>query len=262
MDALPPLTDEQREVLAPQAVRAAYSHIASASAADSGESGRTGRVHRWASLGHDRSAASLPPPYHTGSPFLVVSPGSATAHPVTWPGFLVLYRRRTSTRPGPAGRRTHPRGQDLPGRHASTAGPGRQPHRLSVGTVPGRADHRPGPERPRYDLGHHARTGGGRHDAPAHHAVPGGGGPTGPPGGGHRRRHGHRRGPARAAQVLRGWRAPRGRAGRGRGRSPGAPRASAWPRPGCWPPAAPASPCWTESRPTPNTPTFTRSSPT
>ena len=78
-------------------MRAAYSHIASASSGVSGESGRAGRVHRWASLGQVRSAASLPPPYQTGSPFLAVSPGSATAYPVTWPGFLVLYRSRTST---------------------------------------------------------------------------------------------------------------------------------------------------------------------
>ena len=39
-------------------------------------------------------------------------------------------------------------GQDLLRRHATAAGPGRQPDRLSVGAVPGRADHRPGPERP------------------------------------------------------------------------------------------------------------------
>ena len=82
--------------VASAAVRAAYSHRASASPGVSGESGRAGRVHRWASLGQDRSAASLPPPYQTGSPFLVVSPGSATAYPVTWPGFRVLYRSRTS----------------------------------------------------------------------------------------------------------------------------------------------------------------------
>jgi putative ABC transport system permease protein len=72
------------------AARAAYSHMASASAALRGESGWAGRVHRCWSLGQDRSAASLPPPYQTGSPALVVSPGRATAYPVTWPGFLVL----------------------------------------------------------------------------------------------------------------------------------------------------------------------------
>ena len=62
--------------VASAAVRAAYSHRASASPGVSGESGRAGRVHRWASLGQDRSAASLPPPYQTGSPFLAVSPGT------------------------------------------------------------------------------------------------------------------------------------------------------------------------------------------
>ena len=59
--------------------------------------GRAGPVHRWHSLGQVRSAASLPPPYHTGPPSLPVSPGRVTAYPVTWPGFLALYRRRTST---------------------------------------------------------------------------------------------------------------------------------------------------------------------
>ena len=61
------------------------------------ESGRAGPVHRWVSLGQDRSAASLPPPYHTASPSLVVSPGSATAYPVTCPGFFTLYRTLTCT---------------------------------------------------------------------------------------------------------------------------------------------------------------------
>ena len=51
------------------------------------------------------------------------------------------------------------RGQDLLGRHAAAAGPGRQPDRLPVGAVPGRADHRPGPERPRHDLGDRAGAG-------------------------------------------------------------------------------------------------------
>ena len=54
-------------------------------------------VHRCRSLGQVRSAASFPPPYQTGPPSLVVSPGSATAYPVTWPGFLTLNRWRTST---------------------------------------------------------------------------------------------------------------------------------------------------------------------
>jgi hypothetical protein len=44
-----------------------------------------------------RAAASLPPPYHTVSPFLAVSEGSTTAYPVTWPRVFTLYRRRTST---------------------------------------------------------------------------------------------------------------------------------------------------------------------
>ena len=39
----------------------------------------------------------MPPPYHTGPPSLLVSPGSATAYPVTWPGFFVLNRLRVST---------------------------------------------------------------------------------------------------------------------------------------------------------------------
>ena len=45
---------------------------------------------RRASLGHVRSAASLPPEYQTGLPSLFTSPFSATAYPVTWPGFFVL----------------------------------------------------------------------------------------------------------------------------------------------------------------------------
>jgi hypothetical protein len=57
--------------------------------------GRAG--HRCWSLGQLRSAASLPPPYQTGSPSLVVSSGRARAYPVTWPGFVTLYRLRTST---------------------------------------------------------------------------------------------------------------------------------------------------------------------
>src|ERR1017187_9655718 len=71
--------------------------MASASAAVSGVSGRAGRVHRCWSFGQLRSAASLPPPYQTGWPSLVVSSGSATAYPVTWPGSVTLYRSRTST---------------------------------------------------------------------------------------------------------------------------------------------------------------------
>ncbi len=56
-----------------------------------------GGAHRWRSLGQLKSAASFPPPYQTGPPFLVVSPGRATAYPVTWPGFRVLNLLRTST---------------------------------------------------------------------------------------------------------------------------------------------------------------------
>ena len=41
--------------------------------------------------------ASFPPPYHTGPPSLAVSPGNATAYPVTWPGLATLNRFRTST---------------------------------------------------------------------------------------------------------------------------------------------------------------------
>ena len=44
-----------------------------------------------------RSGASLPPLYHTGPPSLAVSPGRATAYPVTWPGFFALNRWRAST---------------------------------------------------------------------------------------------------------------------------------------------------------------------
>ena len=123
-------------------------------------------------------------------------------------------RRRDAraVRPHRGGR---PGGQDLLGRHATAAGPGRQPDRLSVGAVPGRADHRPGPERPRHDLGDRAGARGLGDDAPAHHAVPGRGRSAGPPGSGDRRRHGDRRGHARPAQVLRGRRAPRGGTGRG-----------------------------------------------
>jgi hypothetical protein len=51
--------------------------------------------HRWVSLGQVRSAASLPPEYQTGLPSLVVSPGKATAYPVTCPGIRVLCRWRT-----------------------------------------------------------------------------------------------------------------------------------------------------------------------
>src|ERR1035441_861649 len=56
-----------------------------------------GWVQRWRSLGQVRSAASFPPPYHTGSPSLPVSPGRATAYPVTWAGFLTLNRLRART---------------------------------------------------------------------------------------------------------------------------------------------------------------------
>jgi hypothetical protein len=83
--------------VASAAVRAAYSHKASASPGVSGGSGRAGRVHRCWSFGQLKSAASLPPPYQTGSPFLAVSLGSATAYPVTWPGLVTLWRSRAST---------------------------------------------------------------------------------------------------------------------------------------------------------------------
>ena len=135
--------------------------------------------------------------------------------------------RRRDARAVQPDRGRQPRGQDLLGRHAAAAGPGRQPDRLPVGAVPGRADHRPGPERPRHDLGDRPGARGRGDDAPAHHAVPGRGRSAGPPGGGDRRRHGHRRGHARRAQVLRRGRAPRGRPGRGRGRRGGDRRGQA-----------------------------------
>src|ERR1700745_3276868 len=76
---------------------------------------------------------------------------------------------------------THPGGQ--------RRGPDRaaQPDRLSVGAVPGRADHRPGPERPRHDLGNRAGARGLGGDAAAHHAVPGRGRTAGPAASGDRR---------------------------------------------------------------------------
>jgi hypothetical protein len=43
-------------------------------------------------------------------------------------------------------------GPDLLGRHAAALGPSRRPDRRPVGAVPRRADHRPGPQRPRDDL--------------------------------------------------------------------------------------------------------------
>ena len=82
---------------ASSAARAACSQIASAPGSEPVTGRGTGPVQRWRSLGQVRSAASLPPPYHTGPPSLAVSPGSATAYPVTWPGLRALNRLRTST---------------------------------------------------------------------------------------------------------------------------------------------------------------------
>ena len=83
---------------ASSAARAACSQIAFRSAAVNGSPGAApGAAHRWQSLGQVRSGASLPPLYHTGPPSLAVSPGSATAYPVTWPGFFALNRWRAST---------------------------------------------------------------------------------------------------------------------------------------------------------------------
>ena len=89
-----------------------------------------------------------------------------------------------------------PGGQDLLRRHAPAARPGGVADRPPGGAVPGRADDRARPERPRADVGHRPPAGRRRHHAAAHHPVPRRGGRARQPGRRHRRRQGHRRGRA------------------------------------------------------------------
>ncbi len=93
-----------------EAVRAAISHNASRSGAVNFSSGVTRESsQRRRSLGRVRSAASFPPPNHTGPPSRAASPGSATAYPVTSAGL------RVSAACGPVPRR-HRGGRRTPGR--------------------------------------------------------------------------------------------------------------------------------------------------
>ena len=81
--------------VASAAVRAAYSHRASASSrcqrgVRPGRAGRPLSELRPGQVGGEL-AASVPDRF----PFVAVSSGNVTAYPVSWRDFLVLYRRRT-----------------------------------------------------------------------------------------------------------------------------------------------------------------------
>ena len=127
-----------------------------------------------------------------------------------------------------------PPGQELLRRHAAPARPRRRAGRRAAGAVPRRADHRARPAQPARHVGRHRRPGARRHDAAAHHAVPGGGRPARRPDRGHRPRPGDRRGHRRRAQGPGRRRAARGHlSDRGSGRR----RARR-----CWPGSAAATP--------------------
>ena len=87
-------------------------------------------------------------------------------------------------------------------RPAPPARPGRQPGRASVGALPGRAEHRPGPAEPADRLAGHRRPGRRGRDGVPHHAVPGGGRPAGRPDRGAGRRPPDRDGHRRRAQAA------------------------------------------------------------
>ena len=76
-------------------------------------------------------------------------------------------------------RRRQPRPQDLLGRHAPPARPGRRPGGPAARPLPGRAHHRPRPPEPPGPVGRHRGAGGRRHHRAAHHPVPRGGRPAG-----------------------------------------------------------------------------------
>ena len=97
-------------------------------------------------------------------------------------------------------RRGRPRPQDLLGRHAPPARPGRRARGQPARPLLRRADHRPRPPEPPGPLGRHRGAGARGHDGPAHHPVPRGGGPPRPRHRGHRPRPRHRRGHAGRAQ--------------------------------------------------------------
>ena len=86
-----------------------------------------------------------------------------------------------------------PRAQDLLGRHAPAAGPGRRAGGEPTRPLPRRADDRPGPPEPPGAVGRHRRTGQRGHDGPADDPVPRGGRPAGPRHRGDRPRACHRR---------------------------------------------------------------------
>jgi hypothetical protein len=86
--------------------------------------------------------------------------------------------RPRPARPPRSHRRDRPSGQDVLRRHAPAARSRDEPDRAAPGDLRRRADHRPRPGEPADPVGRDRRTRPGRHDDPAHHAVPRGGGPT------------------------------------------------------------------------------------
>ncbi len=124
--------------------------------------------------------------------------------------------------------------QDLLGRHAPPARPGRRPGGPAAGAVPRRTHHRTGPPQPDRPVGGHRGAGGRRHHPAADYPVPRRGRPAGQHHLCHRPRPGHRGGNRRRAQEPAGRhhgggglagqphrRPGAGRAGGGRGRGPG-----------------------------------------
>ena len=123
-------------------------------------------------------------------------------------------------------------GQELLGRHAPPARPGRQPRRGAPGAVPRRAHHRARPPQPQRPVGHPPRPGARRHHHHPHHPVPRRGRPAG-----RRHRRARPRPHRRPRQPRRAQGADRQRPGRrqgavgqrarprGRGRSSASPPA-------------------------------------
>ena len=123
-----------------------------------------------------------------------------------------------AARPVRPRRRRRPPAQDLLGRHAPTARPGRRPGGPTHRALPRRAHHRPRPPEPQRPVGGHREPGRRRDHRAPHHPVPRGGRPAGQHLVGHRPRAGHRRGHPDRAEGRPGGDRPRGRAGHHRGR--------------------------------------------
>ena len=110
--------------------------------------------------------------------------------------------------------RRRPGAQDLLGRHAPAARPGRRAGGQPARPLPRRADHRPGPAEPPGPVGLHRGPGARGHDRAVDDAVPRGGRPAGPRHRGDRPRARHRPGDAGPAQGRPGHLGGLGDAGR------------------------------------------------